>query len=161
MTILAQQVCDAARSLIGIPFLHQGRDRKVGLDCGGVFTSILDILNIPYNMPPTDYRIQASAAEPHLIPLLNQTDAVIDQESTDVSDLEPGCLVAFYISGRSVPQHCGIVVDSPGKYEGFDALPDVGVVHSHMGLDRCVEEPLTRFWWRRVSAIFHIKGVQH
>lgn len=42
-----ERIADAAESLVGTPFLHQGRNPNVGLDCVGLWVAALKAADIP------------------------------------------------------------------------------------------------------------------
>ena len=51
-----QQIVEAAKSMLGVPFLHQGRDEKLGVDCVGLLVVIGRKIGYPEIVDITDYR---------------------------------------------------------------------------------------------------------
>ena len=153
----ALQVSEFAQTLVGIPFLHLGRDRDQGIDCGGLLSLVFKEFDIPH-VDELDYSLRPNVFEPHLIPKLEATQALERQES---KELEVGTVVAVGYSSQNLPQHCGIVTSTPGRGVGSSNLDDISFVHSNLSLGKCEESGIGHFWLNRVAAVFRIKGVTY
>lgn len=157
MIATAEQVSDFAKTFVGVQFLHLGRDPQQGLDCGGLLAMIFDEFGIPY-VDKLDYPLRPNQLDPHLIPKLEQTNALVRQET---NELEVGSVVALGFSTVRVPQHCGVITSTPGQGKGSSNMDDISLVHSNLAAGFCQESSIGYFWRRRVAAVFRIKGVTY
>lgn len=55
-SVTRKQITDAALTLVGIPFRHQGRDEKLGVDCVGLLVCIGRKIGYPEIQDITNYR---------------------------------------------------------------------------------------------------------
>jgi cell wall-associated NlpC family hydrolase len=123
---------DVARSLINVPWLHQGRDAKVGIDCVGLLVLAFEITG-----PVPDY-----GRDPH--------DGLLERHLREqfgdphAADPRVGDVVAMAYSGAV--RHVGIV----GNYlYGGHSL-----IHTDSHLGRVTEHPLDGKWLRRVRGVY-------
>ncbi len=63
MSFTREQVIDAARSMLGTPFHHQGRAPGVGVDCIGLFVCISRVLGVD----PHDYVQYGREPDPDML----------------------------------------------------------------------------------------------
>jgi len=106
-----QQVCQQAQSFDGIPYLHQGRDPSVGIDCAGLVVCTCKKFGLPHT-DRTDYAP---------IPDGVSIEKMLDEHAIRMDDLkpEPGRVLVFWMSRASMRwQHFGI------------ALPNQRFVHA-------------------------------
>ena len=54
MSATREQIVAAARSWIGVPWIHQGRTRS-GVDCGGLIIGLCTELGMDFSAVPMDY----------------------------------------------------------------------------------------------------------
>ncbi|KHK92371.1 NlpC/P60 family protein [Novosphingobium malaysiense] len=118
-------LAQAARALIGCPFLLHGRDPRTGLDCIGVLEAALTACGITTRLPNA-YTLRTRCLPPleTLIGLLGLRDAEGPATVGDVLIVRP-----------SPCQHHLAIATAPGSF-----------VHAHAGLRRVVEGPLPRHW---------------
>lgn len=132
---LAERIVRAARGLVGVRFVHQGRDPAIGLDCVGVAIgaaracglSVLD--REGYGRAPGDDHAQTGliaviAAQPCLRRV---------QRPPAAGDL-------LIMQFARVPHHVAIC--------GGDT-----VIHALGSIGRCVEHPIDATWRRRIVGV--------
>lgn len=132
----ANEIIAAARGYIGTPFVHQGRQPHVGMDCIGVIIEINKARGEPYDR--TNY-----GRLPHRYELetaLNRLFVRVDR-ALQLADI----ILFEWPSGR---QHVGL-------YTGD------GVIHAYESGRRygrragaVVEHPLGRTWQRLIKAVY-------
>lgn len=131
-----KDIVSIARSYIGTPFHHQGRQKGRGIDCVGLLVCVMREcgLNVEdqanYN-GLIDAGLLRLKLELHLIEIT--TYQVL---SGDVYLLR---------IGRN-PQHIGIV-------------SDVGIIHTHQNAGRVVETNMTG-WEKRIVSAYKFPGVE-
>jgi cell wall-associated NlpC family hydrolase len=82
----ADAVVSEARTWVGVPFRHQGRDRN-GIDCVGLPIAVLQALGaVPAEFEITDYPRQ---------PYQGNLEQRIIAHCTPLPDAVPGCLIAL------------------------------------------------------------------
>lgn len=132
-------VVDAARSCLGVPFVHQGRGPD-GIDCVGLIIAVGRIIGVgllwpemPYaRFPPEDY--VRAVLEAYLDPLTG-------------SPL-PGDVAL--IRWRRTANHLAIVADGDQPYS---------LIHSYYITGKVVEHRADRYWHDRVVALYGFRGV--
>lgn len=139
----ADQLIAEARSLLGVPWVHQGRS-VAGLDCIGFVmlackNSGLDMLAALGCQDRTDYGREPTVAGLQAL----QNGAVQIQEP------EPGCLMFIRFHRAKFPQHFGILTR-----EGT-------LIHAHSTAGRVVEHRYGEPWIRTTHSIWQIPGVQY
>ena len=136
-------VADAARSLIGTPFHHQGRSRA-GLDCAGLIVESCRIAGVN-GLPDTiDY-----GPIPNPAILLERLQAIADQIRP--VDLVPGDIVCIKWREQE-GTHVGIVTG-----RGADGL--VVFCHAYQGSGKVVENRLGHLWRRQLHSCWRLRGV--
>jgi cell wall-associated NlpC family hydrolase len=126
----------AARRYVGIPFRHQGRDPRIGIDCVGLCALVARDVGVP----PHDETTYARTPNPrHFLRVLSQTCERVSRfdvpdalEPDEIVSMLPGDLVVTAPSRLRFPRHAGIVTD-------------VGILHavSTAGIARVVEQRWT------------------
>lgn len=125
---------DRARSYIGVPFLHQGRNPAVGIDCIGLLALVFpEHAGHPENR--ADY-----GRNPHA-GLLEQRMRVIFGEP--VGDMRPGDVVALKYAGPI--RHVGVLG------HGAHGLT---LIHTDAARGKVVEHHLDDKWARRIALVF-------
>ena len=128
-----------ARTLIGSPYRHQGRNPVTGLDCVGVLVVVAQRLGLPV-IDRTNYPVSPDGS------LLDQLRRnLIEADLTqpyNVDDLNVGDVLVFWATRqRSVPSHVGIRTDH-------------GFVHAISTAKHVQEVSLTRNWVSRITNVF-------
>ncbi len=133
----------AARSFLGVRFVHQGRS-AAGLDCLGLLLvtaekaalrfdgkSALE-LDVPrYGMKPDTVLLHTKLMG-HLRP---------------VETPQPGDVLLLAIDGR--PQHLAIVSDYP-------AAGELGMIHSYAAAKQVVEHRYDAYWRAATARVFRL-----
>lgn len=132
-------IVKSARSFIGVPWVHQGRNRY-GLDCAGLIVAVGQNLgisgwdvNFNYSRDP-DGRMQ-----PH-----------IEERAQLLSELKIGALIMIKI--RYAPQHLAIVSDYGDNF---------GMIHAYQSIGKVVEHELIDWWRDRIVGIYALPEVEY
>jgi cell wall-associated NlpC family hydrolase len=132
------QVFLTARKLIGAPYRHQGRSKKLGVDCIGLPLYVCKQLNLG-DFNRIDYPRTPNGT---LQPEIEQICAPIV--------LQTGALLLFKISATA--QHCGII----SLYQG-----DFGLIHAWDIAERVVEHKLTQDWKNKIVGCYGFPGISY
>lgn len=125
-----------ARKHIGVPFRHQGRNPRTGLDCIGLAVRVLSDLGIPisditsYERDPNP-TMMGQAIEPYL-------------SAVDPHEITPGCIL--WMRFLKEPMHIAIVTD-------------MGMIHAYGTIGRVVEHSIDSKWKKRIHRAYRINGV--
>lgn len=145
-----QEIQDSARSYIGTPWRHQGRDRYMGVDCAGLVQCVAIDMKVPNPGPQdyTNYERQTDGRE--LMHIL--THWMIKKP---VEAAKPGDVILMkHITARWAI-HCGVLTDLGRQ--------GMGLVHSYgapgMPSAKVVEQGWTEDWRKRAVAAFEFPGV--
>ena len=124
---------EIARSLLGVRWVHQGRNPDVGLDCAG-------LLIVAYGESDTpDY-----GRDPHEGKLEAEITARVGPPLPDCSDIRHGDIVAMAYAGPV--RHCGMIAT------GDDGR--LNLIHTDSRLGALTEHPLDSKWVRRVRIVW-------
>lgn len=134
MTTREQFVAEA-RTWIGVPFVHQGRNR-LGVDCIGLVLVVCRALGLSDADPRGYGRAPNGAA---LLRGLAQYARPLRPDEAQAGDL---LLMRFLRD----PQHVGIATDH-------------GILHAYGGAGRVVETSLPPSWRRRIVRAYGVPGV--
>lgn len=121
-----------ARSVLGVPWRHQGRNPKIGIDCIG-------LLVIAYNI--STEQIPAYARDPHNGLLEKALADHLGPPLPEHTPLQPGDIVAIAYGGNV--RHCGLLGDAVQTNE-------ITLIHTDTRLGFVTEHPLTEQWRRRI-----------
>lgn len=136
---MRQQIVDEARTWLGVPWRHLGRNRQ-GIDCVGIGVAVAQALGI------TDYDIQTYSRTPSP-GLLDGLRKVADE--IPITDILPGDFLVMRDS--AYPYHVAFVSEKHGVTH---------IIHAHARRRMVVEEPYANEWPGVTVAAFRFKGVK-
>lgn len=124
---------DKARSLLGTPWVHQGRNPAVGIDCAGLLLVAFGAHDdTAYGRDPSH-----GLFEERLIVHLGEPVA---------GEPQAGDAVLLGFAERGAGRHVGIIAD------GADGR--LSIIHTDSVIGRVVEHPFDAKWQRRVRLVF-------
>lgn len=124
---------ERARELLNVPWIHQGRDPAVGVDCAGLLLYAFEAKDdTVYGRNPTDGLFERRC-EAHLGPPV--TDGI-----------RVGDVVLLGFGHRGPGRHIGIIGDYP-----FGGL---SIIHTDSVVGRVVEGRFDGRWQRRVRKVY-------
>ncbi len=135
-----RQIVEKAREYIGVPWLHQGRSKTLGVDCIGLIICVAYELNLlprfdyPANYPrhPDGYWFQA-LLEQHMVRVRKKNDA------------KEGDVLLFRSDEH--PCHVALLVSQEEKHRRM--------IHALVRVPHVVTEHLLGSdWWDRVVAAY-------
>jgi cell wall-associated NlpC family hydrolase len=135
--ITGQTIVDAARTMLGVPFHHQGRNRTAGLDCIGLLVEAANLAGIKlrdvvaYTRRPFDGRLMRE--------LTSQLDEI------PLDEAKVGDVVAVALANKE-PHHVVL-------------LTDYGIIHTDAHVSKVVETGFGAMK-RRARAAFRFRGVE-
>lgn len=138
---LKEEIIMHARSMIGTPFRHAGRD-QFGIDCVGVLlvslhkTGLTKWDDVSYSRSIDPVRLRNEI-------LIFCNEAEKDHE-IDIADV-----LIFNVLG--VPQHAALVTDM-GDH--------LGIIHSNESLGFVTEHRLDEKWLNRLHSVYVWKGIE-
>lgn len=100
--VTRQEIIDAAHSLLGVPFLHQGRNPETGLDCIGLCVEVAKRIGYPEIHDLEAYKRTPSAND--LLELLR-----LNLDEIDLSEVRAGDIYLSKMGGAK-PRHVMIRV---------------------------------------------------
>jgi cell wall-associated NlpC family hydrolase len=133
---LKEEIVRTAREIIGVPWIHQGRDPKSGLDCLGFLIYIGK--KIGYLEPDFDYNTYHT--DPDGLVLIEELRKKMDEIS--IKDLDEGDIPVIRMPNEKLPRHVGIL--AKGTFE-------MNIIHAlrEKTIGKVVEEPYRR--WRKYT----------
>jgi len=141
------QIVETFRKYLGVRWVHMGRDRRHGLDCGGVIAVVCQDLKIPYSDYVGWYSPQADGES--LMRIMQENFREIDE-----SEVQPGSMIVCGVRGltkpgeeRTIPHHLFIVTETEPEWKILHASNKP----SHM---RVVEHPLPKSTRGMISGAF-------
>lgn len=142
---LRDSIVHTAMSLVGVPWVHQGRQPfgpNAGLDCVGVPYVIADA----HEMDPIDYyRYPPQGDGKTMIRELRKRLIEKSPLKREIADV-----VALHRPG-DVVHHVGILVPHPNA--------EYGLVHASFLAKKIVFHSMTDKWWMKVTHCFEFPGV--
>ncbi len=131
--LTGEDIVSAARSWIGTPFFHTGREKGLGVDCGGL------VIGIMHELQMTDFDDRNySPATP-----AGFTRALLEKGCIEVlpCEMERGDIMLFNLLGFD--QHVAIYSD--------------GMIHANSSAGKVIEHDLTEVWERRIASVWRFK----
>ena len=131
--VTREQFLAEARSWIGTPWLHQGRNRY-GVDCIGL------VLVTAWALGLTDYDVKGYGR----VPDADFLRAECERLMVRVNEPQPGDV--YLMRFKREPQHLAIAT---GR----------GLLHAYAGAGRVVETSLPQQWRERIVGAYSVPGV--
>lgn len=132
----AEQIIAAARSALGVPFVHQGRS-TAGMDCAGLVVHVCKTLGIAH-VDAVGY-----SRNPYSGMLESSLDAQPCFER--VTTLQPGAVLLMRFSKE--PQHLAIFTGDT-------------IIHSYSTVGKVCEHRLADVWAARIVRAYRFVGVE-
>ena len=130
----ADFIISEARALLGTPYVHQGRQPGIGIDCIGVAI----VIGRRLELCPPEFDITGYGREPANGMLCKLLDDHLPR-----CEIQPGCLLVFRWFRE--PQHCGIYTDTNT------------LIHSFASQGGCKEHTLDSKWHKRVVCAYDMR----
>lgn len=132
-----QDVVRMARTWLGTPYHHQGRVKRVGVDCGGL------VIGVATELELSQFDINGYGGRPNGDSLVK----VCQEQMTPITleQLSPGDVLLFKFEAHA--GHLGIY------------LGDNTLIHSYMPRRKVVEHTLDAWWWGQVAGQYRLPGV--
>lgn len=137
------EIVEVARSWIGTPYRHQGRQKGRAIDCIGLVYGVWLDLGFPPVDIPANYTESPSGT-------LLQEHADQNLVITDRKELYPGDIAILW-GWKREPQHFAIVGEHAGRLTMIHAFSKRGSVVEH-GWDE--------FWRERLVRIYEFPGTE-
>ena len=135
-SVTREQIIESARSLLGIRFLHQGRDPQTGLDCVGFWAEVLKRSGIQRIYDLDAYKRVPSHSV--LRSYIEKNFEPIELEEARRAD----CLLMRL--GGAKPRHVALISDDTIDYkQGRE--PQIIHALSQGNINRVIEQPLSRY----------------
>jgi len=132
-----QDFVDAARGWLGVPWLHQGRNRA-GVDCVGLLLVCLEEIGLPAE------DLQGYRRSPQPVRFVQH----IRSQTEPCTETVPGAIGIF--RGGTQPCHVGIFAEKDGI---------VTLIHAYAGLGVVMEEPFAHDWPNDLIELRRIGGL--
>lgn len=139
LTKLGPRLDVAARRYLGVPFLHQGRNPAIGIDCVGLL--VLAARDCGLN-DLAAHDLTSYARNPAKGELERRLRAAL----SPVSEPIPGDVVSISYHGQT--RHVAIVGERNGR---------LTLIHTASNVGRVVEHGLTDQWRSRITGIYRVE----
>lgn len=135
------KIIEIAKTYIGTPWMHQGRMKKIGVDCAGLVVCVLK--EFGYNV---NFDVKGYNRIPEGVNLKNIAREFFDEVKFD--EIKDGDILLFNILGN--PQHIAFYL----KENDIDYI-----IHSYgdPSINKVVQSRLDSKWRERICGIFRIK----
>lgn len=129
-----EAIITEARDWLGTPFIHQGRVKGVGVDCGGLLIGVARACGVEVPEPPA----YSMSPDPGVIGYL------LAMYCTPVrrTELAPADVLLFSFAGE--PRHVGLATGN-------------GVIHAWAKPGRVVEHRLDACWLNRLRGVYRLR----
>ena len=146
-TVTRQQIVTAAESMLGLPFVHQGRSAETGVDCVGLLVVMGRLIGYPEITDVEGYRRTPSAQV--IREVLGQNCDEIPLEEVGVGD------IWLMRMGGIKPRHAAICRSLEN-----DAKAGKEPMLIHAAKDGVKVEPLRNYPQSWFVAGFRVRGLQ-
>ncbi len=133
-----QEIIDFARTLLGVPFHHQGRHARLGVDCVGLLVLTAQHFGL------TMHDLKGYSRQPDGVTLERELSSCL--EATTMAEAQPGDVVTFWMRSRDRIQHAAI-------------LTDRGMVHTWAIARRVVEHGINFEWQSQMAHFYRFPGL--
>lgn len=133
MSVTREELLAEARTWIGVPWVHQGRNR-FGVDCIGL------LLVVGWKLGLSDYDVTGYGRVPNGDFMLRECARLLVPTAAE----RPGDVLLMRF--KREPQHLAFVTDR-------------GMLHAYAGAGRVVETTMPRQWRDRIVGVYSIPGV--
>lgn len=140
------QIVEEARTWLGVPWRHQGRDRNY-IDCAGLMERVGNDLGLVNYIGPTDYRRESQGLRfIRHFPLAGCKEKSLDK-------IQDGDIIIFRIKVAVYARHCGIKSTKDGR---------PSFIHSYgkPGWKKVIETPLEGLWLKELVTCFEYPNVE-
>jgi cell wall-associated NlpC family hydrolase len=133
-----------AQAWVGVPYRHQGRNRKEGVDCAGLLFGVSDDfghhveVSLGYSTMPQRAMI--------LDPMNKHCWKPLRQEP-----LIPGDIGVFWGWNRAEPQHFAFIGGQHGR---------LTVIHSYSKYMKVVEQSMNSMWMKKFHCLYTLAGTE-
>ncbi len=147
--ISRENIISAARELIGVPYLHQGRNVRTGIDCVGLLVLIGQIIGYEEIHDLADYRRVPSSST-----LLEFLKRNLDEISLE--QIQAGDFVLMTLGGRKARHTAVISSLETDLVKGKEPM----LIHAlnDGNITRVIEQPVKR-WQHLFVKGFQAKGL--
>lgn len=130
----------AARSYLGVPFLHQGRNPAVGIDCVGLLVLAARDCGL-HELAAQDFT--AYDRNPAMGQLESRLQAAL---GNPLRVLTPGCVVSVDFFGQT--RHVGIIGEDAGR---------LTIIHTYNRPAMVIEHGIDAKWLRRITGAYRVE----
>lgn len=147
--VTGQQIVEAARSLVNLPYVHQGRSANTGADCVGFLKLVAEKLGYPYEISDSvTYKRKPSYKD-----LLTHLRA--NMTEIELSEVGVGDVILMRALGGGEPVHVAICSSMETDYlNGKEPM----LVHAIEKDKKVIEQP-QRIYKNWFVKGFRIKGL--
>jgi len=137
-----EDIIKYARTWIGTPYVHQGRQRKVGCDCAGFLVGI----GHKFGYNPVDMHGYSP------IPGTGKLKKLVASQMKEIpiDEIKPGDIVLIDFCKRGDPHHIGFITNYKGG---------LGLIHSYQMVGKVVEHDLNNKWKDRIKLAFRFLDI--
>lgn len=140
--MIREQIVAEARSWLGVPYRHQGRDRDTGVDCIGLVIVVAKALNLV----DAAFDVSGYSRVPDGSSLMRLASA--NMTRTTLAEAKAGDILV--VSFGAEPQHFAILYDHPNG--------GLGIIHAAMRNRKVIENRLVFSSVMKFIAVFKLPG---
>lgn len=132
----------AARKYLGVPFLHQGRNPRIGIDCVGLL--VLSAIDCGLQeLAACDFTSYSDN------PSRGQLEVKLREAFGEpVEHLAPGDVVSVNFIGMT--RHVGIIGEKSGR---------LILIHTYKAPAKVIEHGIDDKWRKRITGIYRMEGL--
>lgn len=134
-SLAAHSIVIEARKYLGVPYLHQGRNRK-GIDCIGLLISVAQNLGI------SDFNIDGYSR----LPSGRMMQRLMRDHMTEIALKEAGEGDVLHMSFGNQPQHVAVITETN----------PIRIIHADSERGKVVEHVLDDQWMRCVRGVYRV-----